>query len=197
MPIARLQTPWGPDLSLCLVPFVNDDWVLRSVHLPLTARMESYIGAGSAQRVRTMVYFEDMGTTLDVPLDELESFLQSDEHGSAHSDDVRNFEVVVNVAPAIVLTYERKFDGHWKKSRTRVTSFPPYCRCIEEIEGVFAGSRFVVVHRPDGPRTRVDVFGDVQCEARSGELLRKLWLETLAKAHDEDLATLRKFRARK
>ncbi|MGA7861443.1 MAG: hypothetical protein WCB19_06260 [Thermoplasmata archaeon] len=144
-----------------------------------------------------MVYFEDMGTTIEVPLDELGSFLESEEHSSAHSDDVRNFKVVENAGPTIVLTYERKFDGHWKKSSTRVTSFPPYCRCIEEIEGDFAGSRFVVVHRPDGAKTRVDVFGDIQCKGGSPEQIRKLWLDILAKSHDEDVATLRKLRDRR
>ena len=140
-----------------------------------------------------MVYFEDTGTTLDVSLDELESFMESDDHSSTHSDDVRNFEVVDTAGPTIVLTYERKFDGQWKKSRTRVTSFPPYCRWIEEIEGVFAGSRFVGLHRPDGAKTRVDLFGDIQCKGRSPEETRTLWLDVLGKAHDEDVAALRKF----
>jgi hypothetical protein len=144
-----------------------------------------------------MAYFEDMGTTLNVSLDEMESFLESEEHSSAHSDDVRNFEVVETAGPTIVLTYERKFDGQWTKSKTRLTSFPPYCRCVEEIEGVFAGSRFFVVHRPDGANTRVDVFGDIQCQGRSPEQIRKLWLDILAKGHDEDVAKLRKFRERK
>lgn len=144
-----------------------------------------------------MVYVEDVGTTIDIPLDEIESFLESDDHDSTHSDVVRNFEVVENVGPTIVLTYERKIDGHWKKSGTRVTSFPPYCRFVEEIEGDYAGSRFVVVHRPDGARTRIDVFGDIQCKAKSPEQIREVWLEMLAKSHEEDVAALRKFRDRK
>jgi hypothetical protein len=143
-----------------------------------------------------MVYFEDMGTTLEIPFDQMGAFLESEEHGAAHSDDVRNFEVVESTGPTIVLAYERKFDGQWRRAGTRVTSFPPYCRCIEEIEGDFAGSRFVVVHRPDGPRTRVDVFGDVQCKGRSPEQIGKLWLETLAKSHNEDVAALGKIRDR-
>jgi hypothetical protein len=144
-----------------------------------------------------MVYVEDMDTTLEIPMDELERLLESDEHSSAHSDDVRNFEVLETTGPTVVLTYERKLDGQWKRSGTRVTSFPPYCRWIEEIEGDFAGSRFVVIHRPDGAKTRVDVFGDIQCKGRSPEQIRTLWLDTLVKAHAEDLAALRKFRDRR
>jgi hypothetical protein len=144
-----------------------------------------------------MVYVEDMGTTLDIPFEEIGAFLESEEHSSDHSEDVRNFEVLETVGPTVVLTYERKFDGQWNRSGTRVSSFPPYCRCIEEIEGVFAGSRFVVVHRPAGTQTRVDVFGDIQCVGKTPEQIRKLWLDTLAKSHDEDVASLRKFRDRR
>lgn len=144
-----------------------------------------------------MVYFEDMGATLDIPLEQMESFMESDEHSSVHSEDVRSFAVVETAGPTIVLTFERMIDGHWKPSRSRVTSFPPYCRFIEEIEGDFAGSRFVVVHRPDGAKTRVDLFGDVQCKGKNPEQVRKYWQSLLDKAHDEDRAALRKFRDRK
>jgi hypothetical protein len=144
-----------------------------------------------------MVYIEDMGTALDIPLKDLDSFMESEVHGSAHSDDVRNFEVVENSGPTLLLTFERKIDGQWKKASSRITSFPPFCRCIEEIEGDFAGSRFVGIHRPEGEKTRVDIFGDIQCKGRSPEQVRTLWLGLLAKAHDEDLASLRQFRDRK
>lgn len=144
-----------------------------------------------------MVYFEDTGTTLDIAFDELAAFLDSDEHSTVHSDDVRNFEVVENIPPAMVVSFERKFEGGWRKSSTRITSFPPYCRFIEELEGPFAGSRFVGTHRPDGTKTRVDVFGDVECEGMTPEQLRAFWLGVLAKSHDEDLAALRNFRERR
>jgi hypothetical protein len=144
-----------------------------------------------------MVYVEDMGTILDVNLKELASFLESEEHSSAHSDDVRNFQVVETSGPTVVLTFERNLDGQWKKSSSRITSFPPYCRGIEEFEGDFAGSRFVSIHRPEGARTRVDFFGDIQCKGKSPEETRTLWLNSLAKAHAEDVASLKRFRDRK
>ena len=143
------------------------------------------------------MYFEDLGSTLDISLEEMESFMGSDEHSSIHSEDVRNFAVAESAGPTIELTFERMIDGRWKPSRSRVTSFPPYCRFIEEIEGDFAGSRFVVVHRPDGAKTRVELFGDIQCKGKSPEQIRKYWQSTLDKAHDEDRAALRKFRNRR
>jgi hypothetical protein len=144
-----------------------------------------------------MVYVEDMGTVLEIGLKELDSFLESEEHSSAHPEDVRNFQVVESSGPTVVLTFERRLDGQWKKSSSRITSFPPYCRCIEEIEGDFAGSRFVGIHRPDGARTRVDIFGDIQCKGKSPEETRTLWLAMLSKTHEEDLASLKRFRHRK
>jgi hypothetical protein len=147
--------------------------------------------------VRSMVYVEDMGTILDISFKDLESFLESEEHSSTHSDDVRNFQVVETSGPTVVLSFERHLDGRWKKASSRITSFPPYCRCIEEVEGVFAGSRFVGIHRPDGERTRVDLFGDIQCKGKSPEETRTLWLNMLAKSHEEDLASLKRFRDRR
>jgi hypothetical protein len=144
-----------------------------------------------------MVYVEDMGTVFDISLKEVESFLESEEHSSAHPDDVRNFQVVESSGPTVVLTFERRLDGQWKKARSRITSFPPYCRWIEELEGDFAGSRFVGIHRPEGARTRIDIFGEIQCKGKSAEETRTLWLAMLAKTHEEDVASLKRFRDRK
>jgi hypothetical protein len=141
-----------------------------------------------------MVYVEDMGTVIEASLTELESFLESEGHSSTHSDDVRNFRVVETSGPTVVLTFERNLDGRWKKSSSRITSFPPYCRWIEEIEGDLAGSRFVSIHRPEGARTRVDLFGDIQWKGKSPEETRILWLNLLAKTHEEDVASLKRFR---
>jgi hypothetical protein len=69
------------------------------------------------------VYCEERGTTLDIPLDRMESSLESEEHSSAHSDDVRNFEIVETTGATIVLSYERKIDGRWSRAGTRVTSW--------------------------------------------------------------------------
>ena len=143
-----------------------------------------------------MVYVEDLGTPLEIPFDQLEPFLDSPEHEAAHRDDVRNFVVVENAGPKVVVTYERKFDGEWGKSSTRMFSFPPHCVCVEELEGVFAGSRFVGIRRPESGGTRIDLFGDIQCKLRTPEETRTLWLAILAKSHQADVAALGKYRAR-
>ena len=143
-----------------------------------------------------MVYFEDMDTPFDVSGEDFASWDDSEEHANAHSGAVRNFEVVETAGPALVVTYERSILGEWQKARTRVTSFPPYWRMIEELEGEFAGSKFMVARRPDGSRIKIDVYGDIQSTSMSGEELRKYWLGVLATTHDEDLSSLKKFRDR-
>ncbi|HZY92671.1 MAG TPA: hypothetical protein VFG07_07900 [Thermoplasmata archaeon] len=143
-----------------------------------------------------MVYFEDLDTPFDISMEDLPSWDDSEEHAAAHAGAVRNFEVVETAGSAIVVTYERNIRGVWQKARTRVTSFPPYCRFIEELEGEFAGSRFVGGHRPDGTRMKIDIYGDIQSKTMTGETLRKYWLEVLATSHAEDVAALRAFRKR-
>jgi hypothetical protein len=144
-----------------------------------------------------MVYFEDLGTTLDVPFEEMGAFMEFDEHLAFHAEDVRNFEVVESTGPTVVITYERRIEGNWKRSGTRMTSFPPYCSFIEETEGDLAGSRWVLLHRPDGAKTRIELFGDIQCKGKSPDETRKFWQATMDKTHSEDLAALRRFRDRK
>lgn len=144
-----------------------------------------------------MVYFEDMDTTFDISMVDYEAWSDSEEHSSVHSDVVRNFELVENAGNVVVVTYERNFKGQWGKSRTRVTSFPPYCRLIEELDGEFAGSRFVGVHRPHGEKMKIDIFGDIQSKSLSGEPLRQYWLAVLAQSYDEDMTSLRAFRDRR
>jgi hypothetical protein len=144
-----------------------------------------------------MVYFEDLGTTLDIPFEEIGSFMQFDEHLNFHAEDVRNFELVESNGPTIVIRYERRIDGKWNRSGTRMTGFPPYCSFIEETEGELAGSRWVLLHRPEGAMTRVELFGDIQCKGKSPEETREFWQATMDKTHREDLAALRRFRDRK
>ena len=144
-----------------------------------------------------MVYFEDIGTTLDLPFDQMKAFMEFDEHLGFHAEDVRNFEVVEAAGPTVVIRYERRIDGRWGRSGTRMTGFPPFGSFIEEIEGDLAGSRWVLLHRPDGAKTRVELFGDIQCKGKSPEQTLRFWQATMDKTHSEDLAALTRFKARK
>lgn len=143
-----------------------------------------------------MVCFEDLDTPLEVSLEGYVSWDDSDEHAAALSGVVRNFEVVETVGPAIVVTYERKVTAARHRARSHVTSFPPFARFVGDLEGECAGSRFVVAHRPEGRRIRIDVYGDVQSKTMRGEPLRMHWLEVLTKTHEVDRLALSNFRDR-
>ena len=144
----------------------------------------------------TMTYFEDTGDSIPLPFQRVIQFLDSAEHGGAHAGDVRNFKVVKTVGLTTTLSFERLRDGKWTPAVSRLTVFPPFCYCVEELKGTFAGSRFVGIHRPAGKRTRVDLFGDVRSKVYPPAKAKRLLLRTLAKAHREDLAAIRAWRKR-
>jgi hypothetical protein len=140
-----------------------------------------------------MVYFEDLGTTFDLPFEQMGAFMQFEGHLPMH-DEVRNFEVVEANGPTVVIRYERKIDGEWVKSGTRMTGFAPYGSFLEEIEGDLAGSKWVLLHRPDGAKTRIELYGDIQLKGKSPEEARRYWQATMDKTHAQDLAALERFK---
>jgi hypothetical protein len=139
-----------------------------------------------------MVYFEDTGSVIDAPLDVVWTYLASEQHAAAHARTARNFEVRETNGSTSVIWAERLVRGRWTPFLTRSTDFPPFAIGNEEIEGTFAGTKFVVLYRPVGPRTQVDVYGDVRSPALESDEAKALFLEVLAGAYDDDLAQMRR-----
>lgn len=144
-----------------------------------------------------MTYFEDTGSVIEAPIDEVWEYLVSDDHGKAHARNARSFEVRETVGPMSIVAAERLLNGRWSTFVTKSTDFPPFCVCNEEVEGDFAGTKFVLLYRPDGPLTRVDVYGDVRSSTLDPESARQTFLELLAGAYDDDMRAMRARRASK
>jgi len=140
-------------------------------------------------------YFEDRGTVLDAPLEVVWDFIEKDKefHPKAHAASLRNVEVEEISDVTRLIRCEVRWGDRWRKMVTRFTSIRPAVRINEEIEGPYAGSKFVLLYSPRGRRTAVDVF----CYMRSSELspaeIRREVLSTFATAHREDLPYLRRF----
>jgi hypothetical protein len=143
-----------------------------------------------------MTYFEDTGTILDASIEQVWEYLASERHAPAHAGSARNFEVRETVGSTSVIWGERLVDGQWKPFLTRSTDFPPFCVCNEEVEGDFAGSKFVLLYRPQGKVTLVDVYGDIQARTLPPAEAHRRFLATLQAAYEEDAAALREFRHR-
>jgi hypothetical protein len=141
-----------------------------------------------------MTYFEDTGTIIDAPIETVWEYLNSRQHGAAHARNARNFAVRETVGPTSVISGERLLDGQWQAFLTRSTDFAPFCACNEEVEGAFAGSKFVLVYRPQGKVTTVDVYGDVRSAVYSPEVAKRRFLELLQGAYEDDTAALREYR---
>jgi hypothetical protein len=138
-----------------------------------------------------MVHFEDAGSILDAPLETVWKYRVSDLHGRAHHARARNFELLETGGGPALVSAERLLDGRWKRFVSRSADYPPLCIVNEEVEGEFAGTKFVLLYRPVGQRTRVDVIGDVQSPTFSPEVAKGKFLETLAEAYEDDVVGIR------
>jgi hypothetical protein len=142
-----------------------------------------------------MVTFEDTGAILDAPLDAVWKYLGSADHGSAHAQNARHFQVRETVGAASVISAERRFRGNWTPFVTRSFAFPPICTVNEEIEGDFAGTRFVVLYRSEGNVTRVDVYGEIRSPHLPDAEARRGFLELLQGAYEDDESSIRLLRS--
>lgn len=142
-----------------------------------------------------VTYVEDRGAVYDAPMEVVWDFMLNDEkyHPKAHRSDVRNFEGKELSDVSILLSYEQKEGGKWKKRVCRMTTVRPAVRVQEDLIGPFAGSKTVFLYTPRGDQTVVDVFGYVQSsELNPAEIKRerkKIW----SNAYSEDLPYFRKF----
>jgi hypothetical protein len=142
-----------------------------------------------------VTYVEDRGAVYDAPPEVVWDFMEKDEtfHPKAHTADVRNFEEKALSEVTILLSYERRSGGQWKKMVCRMTSMRPAVRIQEDLDGPDAGSKTVFLYKPQGERTVVDVFGYVQSSVHTPAEIRRDRKKTWAKAYAEDLPYFRRF----
>jgi hypothetical protein len=142
-----------------------------------------------------MTYFKDLGAVIDAPLDFVWRYRTSEDHGSAHTRNARNFGLKEMIGTTAVIEAERKIGDRWAPFVSKSTDFSPFCVCNEEIEGDFAGTRYVLLYHPDGQKTRIDVYGDVQSSVYPPEEAERVFLGLLKSAYEDDVAVIAKLRA--
>ncbi len=146
-----------------------------------------------------MVYFEDPGTVIDAPVKFGREYLVSEQYWPAHSKSARNFRVNETLKTTAVLSAERYLNGKWSTFLSKSGDFPPCCVCDEEVEGDFTGTRFVILYRPKGNQTQVDVYGDVQSKVFTSAEAKRVFLRLLESADMDDasaIAALRETQSR-
>ncbi|MDE1820042.1 MAG: hypothetical protein KGJ23_04050 [Euryarchaeota archaeon] len=107
-----------------------------------------------------MVYLKDEGSEFEAPVDFVWKYIFGGEgHDAAHKT-TRNpkFKKVSEIT--IEYGSERLLRGKWAPDRMRITMVPPISVTTEWLDGVLAGSKFVYVYKPQGEKTRIDVYGE-------------------------------------
>ena len=141
------------------------------------------------------VFYHDANTVYDAPIDVLWDFMLKDEefHPTAHAHALRNFDGKSLSPTCFEATFEVRRGGEWHRSRSRITDYPPLCRIVEELEGDYAGTIFLVQYWPAGKRTHVDIWARLRSDVLTAQQLRAHWRESLASAFKEDVSVLPKF----
>jgi len=141
-----------------------------------------------------MVYFEDTGTVIDAPVWFVWDYLESEHHGPAHSRNARNFQVKETVGRTALVSAERFLNGKWSTFVSKSSDFAPFCVFNEEVEGDFAGTKFVILYRPKGNQTQVDVYGDVQSTTFHMDEAKRIFLQLLENAYLDDVVVIAELR---
>jgi hypothetical protein len=107
-----------------------------------------------------MVYLEDEGSRFEAPLQVVWEYLtEGTAHDSAHhSTRHARFEPLTH--SSFVYSAERNVEGRWEEESIRVSVFEPVAISSVFLKGPFEGSKMVYVYKPEGRRTRIDVYGD-------------------------------------
>jgi uncharacterized membrane protein len=144
-----------------------------------------------------MVFFEDHGTLINAPIEVVWEYWATEEHQRAHVGTLRHVQVEALSPWTSLVTAERSHKGRWSKFVTRSTVFAPVAIANEEIEGLFAGSKFIMLYSPHGRQTRVDVIGELQSPTFPEKEISREFEAALGASYDEDTPHVEAFAKRK
>lgn len=144
-----------------------------------------------------MVHVKDEGSQFDAPVETVWAYLQSPEQpGRAHPHS-RNTEMKPLTETSFLLTGEQEMGGHWVKTTTRISVFPPLAMSVELLDGPMAGTKRMHIYTPHGPRTAVDVYGEVASTEIPAGQLEPMARQFLEQMFNEDAPAIRAFAAKK
>src|SRR5580693_7405386 len=105
-----------------------------------------------------MVFIIDDGSEFKATREKIWRYNQA-ESGHVHPS-MQNTQVSQE-GGSMLLTYETVSpNGSTERRRTRITPLPPVGSFVEEIEGRFAGSKYINFYVPKGDKTEIRVVGE-------------------------------------
>ncbi len=136
-----------------------------------------------------MVFLCDTASAFDAPLEIVWEFVGSRErHSTAHGHRHVSRERLPGNAGEY--SWEQEFMGSPTRFTMRWTSFHPLGLAYEVLEGPFAGSKFFLIYEPDGPRTRVSIFGEFVSPALRPSDVKSAVERFFAREYEEDRAAI-------
>jgi hypothetical protein len=133
-----------------------------------------------------MVYLRDEGSEFEAPVDFVWKYIfGGGDHDNSHKTTRKpQFKKVSDIT--IEYGSERLLNGRWAPDRMRITMVPPISVTTEWLEGVLAGSKFVYVYKPQGEKTRIDVYGEFTSPTLSPEEVEAVAREFLESEFRDD-----------
>lgn len=137
----------------------------------------------------------DVGTVLDAPIDVVWDYIMRDSefHPQAHRGVLKNFKWEKLDDKTVMTSCDVFRAGRWMRLKARSTTVEPYVRFNEELTGPYAGTTFILLYRPRGNKTAVDVFGELVSETLSPGDLEREWMQILSETLDQDAPFLAKY----
>jgi hypothetical protein len=138
-----------------------------------------------------MVFIIDEGSEFKASLDKIWRYNRA-ETGHTHPG-MQNLQVSQEGA-SMLLAYEVVSpNGSTEKRRTRITPLSPVGSWIEELEGRFAGSKYINYYVPKGDKTEVRTVGEWTSPSITQDKLKQAALDHLEAIYREDVENLEKF----
>jgi hypothetical protein len=138
-----------------------------------------------------MVFINDEGSEFKASMNKIWKYNQA-ATGHIHPS-MHNLQVSQEGASTL-FTYETVSpNGSTEKRRTRVTPLFPVGSWIEELQGRFAGSKYINYYVPKGDKTEVRVVGEWTSDTIPQDKLKQAVLDHLKVIYEEDVQSLERF----
>jgi hypothetical protein len=142
-----------------------------------------------------MAHVRDVGSEFEAPVESVWKFLASGEpHAMAHRS-TRNLVATPAGEMVLLASMERHWIGRWVKVVNRYTLLPPLGVVTEVLEGPLAGSKYVAIYTPHGPKTGIEVYGEFTSPEISPPQIEPSARAWLAEMFEEDAPAVKAFAA--
>jgi hypothetical protein len=138
-----------------------------------------------------MVFIIDDGSEFKATREKVWRYNQA-ESGHVHAS-MQNTQVSQE-GGSMLFTYETVSpNGSTEKRRTRITPLPPVGSFVEELEGRFAGSKYINFYVPKGDKTEIRVVGEFTSPTIPEDKLKQEVMDHLDTFYKEDVQNLAAF----